>query len=812
MLGGAAAIGGGLAIAVNTAAGFESSMNRVGAVSGATGEAFEGLSGLAKDLGRTTQFSASEAADGMSFLAMAGFETEDIMSAMPGTLQLAAAGQLELAAAADIASNVLSGYGMEAEEIGRVNDVLAAGSSKANTDVSQLGEAMKMVAPVAKASGISFEEATASIGKLSDAGIQGGMAGTTLRGIIASLENPTGAAGDAIERLGVQTKDSEGNLLSMTDLVRNFEDAGLSTADAMQIFGQRAGPGMMALVGQGADSLEDLTGAMEDSGGTAATMADRQMEGLNGALKELSSATEGAMIAMGEQLTPILEKAADALSGIVSWFGGLSDETMGFIAIGAALTAGLLLIGGALLLVLGFLPAMAAGFGIMMGTILPIVAPILAVVAALAAVALGIKYLWENSQTFRDIVMAVWEGIKVAIAAVVTWFQEEALPYIMTVWEQLKVIFQTASEAIIAIFKFFADFVKGIWDRFGEGFIASVKSVMTTVGEFFSKTWENIKSVIDAVLKIIKGIFDVFAGAFTGDWSRVWQGIKDIFGGIWDIIVAVFKQIIATIVAVAKVAWEAIKTAVRLFLSTVAEMWKAAWNRIKMFFKALWEAIKAVARAAMDAVKNKISETMEGIKSAWNTAWEAVKTFLSETWEGIKESVRNAIDSVVETVIGLKDRVLRGLSRIGTWLLNAGKDLIGGLIDGITDMAGRAADAAKEAVQGAIDGAKNLLRIGSPSKVFIEMGEDTFEGFRRGIEAMARDVARASELTAGAAIGPAERSAALVGASATGGGTRTESRSYSAPVQMTVINPDNAELTRATERALRTAAAEWGVN
>jgi TP901 family phage tail tape measure protein len=262
---------------------FEKSMKNVQAVSGATGAQFDELSGLAKDLGRTTKFSASEAADGMGYLAMAGFDVEDIMKAMPGVLQLAAAGNMDLAQTADIASNVLTGYGMEASEITRVNDVMAATFTSANTDMAQLGEAMKYVAPVANSAGLKFEEVSAAIGMMGNAGIQGSMAGTSLRGAITRLLEPTGAAADTLNRLGIETTDSAGNMVPLVDIVRQLEESGATTADMMTIFGQRAGPAMAALVEQGADELLEFTEALEDSGGTAQRVADTQKEGRAGA-------------------------------------------------------------------------------------------------------------------------------------------------------------------------------------------------------------------------------------------------------------------------------------------------------------------------------------------------------------------------------------------------------------------------------------------------------------------------------------------------------------------------------------------------
>ncbi|HSH40546.1 MAG TPA: phage tail tape measure protein, partial [Arenicellales bacterium] len=184
--------------ALKAAGDFEQGMNRVQAVSGATGGQLDALREQAKEMGRTTQFSASQAADAMGFLAMAGFEVDEIVGALPGTLQLAAAAQMDLGSAADIVSNILSGYGMEVEELSRVNDVLAKTMSSTNTDLLQLGEAMQYAGPVAAAAGVQFEEAAAAVGLMGNAGIQASMAGTSLRGAISRILNPTAAATKAM--------------------------------------------------------------------------------------------------------------------------------------------------------------------------------------------------------------------------------------------------------------------------------------------------------------------------------------------------------------------------------------------------------------------------------------------------------------------------------------------------------------------------------------------------------------------------------------------------------------------------------------
>lgn len=341
----------GLGKAASAAADFEHEMNRVGALTGATGDSFDALSEQAQELGRTTMFSASEAAQGMGFLAQAGFDTNEIMQAMPSTLDLAAAGQMDLAQAADIASNVLTGYGKEASEINHVNDVMAATASNANTEVDQMGQAMALVAPIANAAGIEFEETSAMIGMLGEAGIQGTRAGTTLRQTISSLENPVGAATDAIEQLGLRTHDAAGNLLPMHEIIEQLEDAGLTAGETLELFGQRAGPGMASMIQQGSEKLKEFTGDLENSGGAAKEMAERQMEGLKGAMIELGSATEGLLISFGSELTPVLESAADGLNKVVTGLADLPGPAKTAVTAvgglsGVALTAG----GGFLLL------------------------------------------------------------------------------------------------------------------------------------------------------------------------------------------------------------------------------------------------------------------------------------------------------------------------------------------------------------------------------------------------------------------------------------------------------------------------------
>lgn len=329
------------ALALKASADFERSMNKVQALSGATGSALNDLSQQAQELGRTTQYSASQAADGMGFLAMAGFEASQILAAMPSTLQLAAAAQMDLATAADITSNILTGYALPVEELGRANDVLVRTFTRSNTSLQQLGEAMKYVGPLAAGLGIEFEEVAAAIGLFGNAGIQGSMAGTSLRRALSSLSNPTAAVASTINRLGLNVRQADGSMRPLVEILEQLERAGADTTDMMVLFGDRGGPAMAALLEQGSTALRNFTADLEESGGTAERIAAAQMRGLSGATLELKSALEGLQIAVtsGGALAGVTGLVRSVAGGVQD-MAEMSDNTANWaIAIGATAAA-----------------------------------------------------------------------------------------------------------------------------------------------------------------------------------------------------------------------------------------------------------------------------------------------------------------------------------------------------------------------------------------------------------------------------------------------------------------------------------------
>ncbi|MDR9852891.1 phage tail tape measure protein [Paenibacillus sp. VCA1] len=342
----AAAMGAIITKSVQTAADFEQSMANVKAISQATGAEFESLKKQALDLGATTRYTAAQAADAQALLAQAGFKTKDILASLPGVLSLASAGQTDLATTADITASALNGFGLAADQAGRVADVLAKSSIDTNADVTDLGFAMKYVAPVAANMSVSIEEATAAIGELSNAGIKGEMAGTQLRAILLALASPSKDAAFYMERLGVSIKDSAGNIKPLSTIIGDLQKSFTRLTQAQQadvaatLVGREAASGFLTLISQGKETLDKYTTGLQNAGGTAQQVADTQMDTLKGATLELQSALEAAGIAMGDKLAPAIRQVAEFVTGLLQGFTGLNPSLQtAIVAFGAATAA-----------------------------------------------------------------------------------------------------------------------------------------------------------------------------------------------------------------------------------------------------------------------------------------------------------------------------------------------------------------------------------------------------------------------------------------------------------------------------------------
>lgn len=311
---------------INEAAQFEDSMLGLQAVSGATAGQMAQLEDQARTLGATSMFSAQQAGQAQRFLAQAGFEVNEVMSATPGILDLATAGQMNLAQAADIASNVLGGMRLEVGELSRVNDVLAATAGGANTSISQLGQALSTAAPLAASAGVSIEETAAAIGTLSDAGVQASRAGTGLQGVFRQLSNVTPQAEDALSSYGLSMQDVNIEANGLGSVLETLREANISTSDAFKIFGSEAGAAAQILI-SGADRVDEFSGSLRDSEGAAQEMALTIGSGLSGSMRSFTSALSESVLQLGDSgLSSAFQSVTDTASGLLSVYNGMLPE------------------------------------------------------------------------------------------------------------------------------------------------------------------------------------------------------------------------------------------------------------------------------------------------------------------------------------------------------------------------------------------------------------------------------------------------------------------------------------------------------
>ncbi|MFG7941184.1 phage tail tape measure protein [Streptomyces cacaoi] len=609
------------AAAIKTGGDFQASMNRVKAVSGATGSQFSEMEALAKEMGSTTQYSASEAADAMGYMAMAGMKSKDITQALPGVLNLAAAGNLGLADAADIATNVLSGYGLKTKDLAHLNDVLAQTFTSTNTDMQMLGESFKYVGPVAASAGLSIEETAASIGMMGNAGIQGSEAGTALRGAIASLLKPTGDTEKTLKKLGVQVTDSNGKLKPMVDIVRQLEKSGASTADMMSIFGVEAGPAMQALVSQGSGALKSLTGDLKHSGGTAEKIAKTQMEGFNGSLKGLQSAVEGLLIAIAE--SGLLEWATaftDKLTSLVSHLTQ-TDSSMMRVAtvVGLVVAAAgpLLIIIGKTISVFGSSLASIARFG--RGT-----ASAAGAIARMSTAAAGYA-----ARMVLVVAQTVAAGVRMAASAAAT-----------------------AARVVAG------------WVLMGAQALAQ--------GARMAAAWLMAMGPIPLIIAAVVGLvvlivakWDAIKSATAAAWNWVWGKVKAVAG----FLVGVFKNF--TLPGLVSKHWDTIKSATSKAWNWVVAYVKAVPGRLVSGLSSLGSRIGSVASSAWRRFK---STTVSGAMAA--VAW--VRGLPSRIVSGIGNTASLLVGKGRDVVRGL----LAGVRSMGGWLKSKLISFAKGMIPG----------------------------------------------------------------------------------------------------------------------------------
>lgn len=751
-------IGGVGVAAVKTAADFDSAMSQVAAVSGATGKDFDTLRNKAREMGAKTKFSATEAAEAMNYMAMAGWKTEDMLDGIEGVMNLAAASGEDLATTSDIVTDALTAFGLSAKDSGHFADILAAASSNANTNVSMMGETFKYCAPIAGALGFSAEDTAEAIGLMANAGIKSSQAGTALRTIMNNLAGDVKISGKAVGDVTIATTNADGSMRDLSDILADCRSAfgNLTESEKAQaaesLVGKNAMSGFLALMNAGQGDIDKLSSAIDNCDGSAEKMAMTMQDNLAGQLTILKSQLQELAISFGDILMPAIRSIVSNLQGFVDKLNGMDEGTKRTIVTIALLVASigplLVIIGTAIskigVAMQGFVKlangisklkiAIQGGTGVLgkLGAALGgISAPVLAVVAVIAVLVAAFVHLWKTNEGFRDAIIGTWNRIKDTISGFCQGIVDrlnalgfqftDIVDVLKTVWDGfcqvLAPIFEGVFNNIANILSTVTGVITGILDVFIGIFTGNWSQAWNGVKDIFSSIWNGISSFFTNILNVIKGVADVVLGWFGTSWNEVWTNIKTFFEGIWNGIATFFTTI-----------WETLKNVVTVGIMAIGSILSAAFDIITLPFRFIWENCKGIIISVWDAIKSKVTAVIHAMASVISTVMNAIKTVFSTVWNAIKTvvtTVVNAIKSIVTTVFNsikntattvwnaIKTAVTTPVNAIKstvTTVFNSVKSTVSNIFNGIKSTATSVWNGIKSAITTPIEVAKNKVK------------------------------------------------------------------------------------------------------
>ena len=615
---------------------FTSTMSEVSAISGATGEDFEKLEACAREYGATTVFSASNAAEALKYMSLAGWDADQSTSALGGVLNLAAASGMELGAASDMVTDYLSAFAMEAGDAAYFADLLSYAQSHSNTTAEALGEAYKNCAANLNAAGQDVETVTSLLEGMANQGYKGSEAGTAMAAIMRDITNGMKDGAIKIGETSVAVMDAQGNFRDLTDILAEVEAATNGMGDAERAvalsstFTADSTKGLNLILNEGMDKIAGYEEELRGASGSAEEMANIMNDNLSGDVAAMNSAFEELGLKIYDALESKLRAGVQFITNgvipAIEWLGGhIPEVTIAVSGLGAVIAAmNWGTISSKIAMVKGALVKLAAALG---GVSLPAIA----IIAVITAVALAFTNLWKNNEEFRNKIAAIWDGIKAKF--------DEFGQGIVDRLNALGFEFEDITEVM-----------KAVWDGFCE-----------MLAPIFEGVFQQISNILSEALDILTGLFDIFAGIFTGDWDMVWQGVQEVFGAVWDFVVATFENWISTFTSLADTVlgwfgtdWETVWTNVKTFFSdtwnAISSFFSGILTGIKTFFTDTWNAIVSFFSGILSGIYSSVTGTMTEIHDTFTNIWDSITGFLSGAWETIKNIVTVGIMAVKEII------------------------------------------------------------------------------------------------------------------------------------------------------------------
>lgn len=659
---------------------FTSTMSEVSAISGATGEDFEKLEACAREYGATTVFSASNAAEALKYMSLAGWDADQSTSALGGVLNLAAASGMELGAASDMVTDYLSAFAMEAGDAAYFADLLSYAQSHSNTTAEALGEAYKNCAANLNAAGQDVETVTSLLEGMANQGYKGSEAGTAMAAIMRDITNGMKDGAIKIGETSVAVMDAQGNFRDLTDILTEVEAATNGMGDAERAvalsstFTADSTKGLNLILNEGMDNIAGYEEELRGASGSAEEMANIMNDNLSGDVAAMNSAFEELGLKIYDALESKLRAGVQFITNgvipAIEWLGGhITEVTIAVSGLGAVIAAmNWGTISSKIAMVKGALVKLAAALG---GVSLPAIA----IIAVITAVALAFTNLWKNNEEFRNKITAIWDGIKAKF--------DEFGQGIVDRLNALGFEFEDITEVM-----------KAVWDGFCE-----------VLAPIFEGVFQQISNILNEALDILTGLFDIFAGIFTGDWDMVWQGVQEVFGAVWDFVVATFENWISTFTSLADTVlgwfgtdWETVWTNVKTFFSdtwnAISSFFSGILTGIKTFFTDTWNAIVSFFSGILSGIYSSVTGTMTEIHDTFTNIWDSITGFLSGAWETIKNIVTVGIMAVKE-IIGAAFQIITLPFR---FIWENCKDTVLSIWETIKSVIGEKIDAVKEKI------------------------------------------------------------------------------------------------------------------
>lgn len=728
------AIGGVAAASVTVAANFEQQMSKVQAISGATAEDTDKLTESARQWGRDTKYSATEAGEAFEYMALAGWKTNDMLEGIGGILNLAAASAMDLGTASDIVTDYLTAFGLSAKDAGKFADEMAYAMSRSNTTTEALGEAYKNCAATAASMGYSVEETTAVLMTMANAGVKGGEAGTALNAIMTRLATDTKGCATELAKYGVEVYDAQGNMNSLSSILTGVRGVWNSLTDEQQanlaktIAGTNQFSALQTIMSGLSDeaiasgmSFSDYSEALQNCDGTASDMAATMQDNLLGRLTQLKSKLEDVGITVGNVLVPFMEKAVTKIGELADKFAALSpqqQETILKIAGIVAAAGPLLTIVGKAISVSGSLSSgignvvakLAAmgttatgatgGMAVLQGAFAAITSPVAIAIAAIAAITAVVVTLWNTNEEFRNSILEIWERIKSAftefgqhitdklnslgfdfenfgevVKSIWEGFCNLLAPIIEGVFNNIAIFIENTLNVIMGVFDFFASLLTGNWS----GCWDAVRGI-------FESVWSGLREYISNILNTIRGTADAFLSLFGTSWSEIWSGIKVNFENIWNGIVSFFSGILDGIVNIATTAFEAIKNVITVAIMAIAEFFGAAFEILTVPFRFIWENCKETIISVWDAISSKIQTAVTFAQNIITTVWTTISTTVSNIVNRIRDTIANAFNAVRSTTSNIFNGVKSTATLVWNGISNTIKNVVNGIKDAVTSI------------------------------------------------------------------------------------------------------------------------------